>query len=80
MKQLEDFIKALSGMLTPVQPTKVYDSMRPSATLNEHIDEESMVKVEDIKTAMTDLIVANSTKTGDVVSAIDKIADPTVVT
>lgn len=83
MKQLEDFLKALSGMLTPVQPTKVYDSMRPSATLNEHIDEESMVKVEDIKTAMTDLIVANSTETGDtgdVVSAIDKIADPTVVT
>ena len=54
--------------------------MRPSATLSEHIDEESMVKVEDIKGAMNDLIVANSTETGDVATAIDKIADPTVVT
>lgn len=80
MKQLEDFLKALGEMLTPNQPAKVYDSMRPSATLSEHIDEESMVKVEDIKGAMNDLIVANSTETGDVATAIDKIADPTVVT
>ena len=80
MKQLDDFLKALSGMLTPDAPTKVYDSMRPSATVNEHIDEESMVKVEDIKVAMNDLVVANSTKTGDVVTALDKIADPNVVT
>lgn len=80
MKQLDDFLKALSGMLTPEAPTKVYDSMRPSATVNEHIDEESMVKVEDIKVAMNDLIVANSTKTGDVATALDKIADPNVVT
>ena len=80
MKQLDDFLKALSGMLTPEAPTKVYDSMRPSATVNEHIDEESMVKVEDIKVAMNDLVVANSTKTGDVVTALDKIADPNVVT
>lgn len=80
MKQLDDFLKALSGMLTPEAPTKVYDSMRPSATVNEHIDEESMVKVEDIKVAMNDLVVANSTKTGDVATALDKIADPNVVT
>ena len=80
MKQLDDFLKALSGILTPEAPTKVYDSMRPSATVNEHIDEESMVKVEDIKVAMNDLVVANSTKTGDVVTALDKIADPNVVT
>ena len=80
MKQLDDFLKALSGILTPEAPTKVYDSMRPSATVNEHIDEESMVKVEDIKVAMNDLIVANSTKTGDVATALDKIADPNVVT
>ena len=80
MKQLDDFLKALSGMLTPEAPTKVYDSMRPSATVNEHIDEESMVKVEDIRVAMNDLVVANSTKTGDVVTALDKIADPNVVT
>ena len=80
MKQLDDFLKALSGMLTPEAPTKVYDSMRPSATVNEHIDEESMVKVEDIKVAMNDLVVANSTETGDVVTALDKIADPNVVT
>ena len=80
MKQLDDFLKALSGMLTPDAPTKVYDSMRPSATVNEHVDEESMVKVEDIKVAMNDLVVANSTKTGDVVTALDKIADPNVVT
>ena len=80
MKQLDDFLKALSGMLTPEAPTKVYDSMRPSATVNEHVDEESMVKVEDIKVAMNDLVVANSTKTGDVVTALDKIADPNVVT
>ena len=80
MKQLDDFLKALSGMLTPEAPTKVYDSMRPSATVNEHVDEDSMVKVEDIKVAMNDLVVANSTKTGDVATALDKIADPTVVT
>ena len=80
MKQLDDFLKALSGILTPDAPTKVYDSMRPSATVNEHVDEESMVKVEDIKVAMNDLVVANSTKTGDVVTALDKIADPNVVT
>lgn len=80
MKQLDDFLKVLSGILTPEAPTKVYDSMRPSATVNEHIDEESMVKVEDIKVAMNDLIVANSTKTGDVATALDKIADPNVVT
>ena len=80
MKQLDDFLKAMSGILTPEAPTKVYDSMRPSATVNEHIDEESMVKVEDIKVAMNDLVVANSTKTGDVVTALDKIADPNVVT
>ena len=80
MKQLDDFLKALSGILTPEAPTKVYDSMRPSATVNEHVDEESMVKVEDIKVAMNDLIVANSTKTGDVATALDKIADPNVVT
>ncbi len=80
MKQLDDFLKALSGMLTPEAPTKVYDSMRPSATVNEHIDAESMVKVEDIKVAMNDLVVANSTKTGDVATALDKIADPNVVT
>ena len=80
MKQLDDFLKVLSGILTPEAPTKVYDSMRPSATVNEHIDEESMVKVEDIKVAMNDLIVANSTKTGDVTTALDKIADPNVVT
>ena len=80
MKQLDDFFKALSGILTPGAPTKVYDSMRPSATVNEHIDEESMVKVEDIKVAMNDLVVANSTKTGDVATALDKIADPNVVT
>ena len=80
MKQLDDFLKVLSGILTPEAPTKVYDSMRPSATVNEHIDEESMVKVEDIKVAMNDLVVANSTKTGDVVTALDKIADPNVVT
>lgn len=80
MKQLDDFLKALSGLLTPEAPTKVYDSMRPSATVNEHIDEESMVKVEDIKVAMNDLVVANSTKTGDVATALDKIADPNVVT
>ena len=80
MKQLDDFLKALSGMLTPDAPTKVYDSMRPSATVNEHIDEESMVKVEDIKVAMNDLVVANSTETGDVATALDKIADPNVVT
>ena len=80
MKQLDDFLKALSGILTPEAPTKVYDSMRPSATLNEHVDEESMVKVEDIKVAMNDLVVANSTKTGDVATALDKIADPNVVT
>ena len=80
MKQLDDFLKALSEILTPEAPTKVYDSMRPSATVNEHIDEESMVKVEDIKVAMNDLVVANSTKTGDVVTALDKIADPNVVT
>lgn len=80
MKQLDDFLKALSGILTPGAPTKVYDSMRPSATVNEHIDEESMVKVEDIKVAMNDLVVANSTKTGDVATALDKIADPNVVT
>ena len=80
MKQLDDFLKALSGILTPEAPTKVYDSMRPSATVNEHVDEESMVKVEDIKVAMNDLVVANSTKTGDVVTALDKIADPNVVT
>ena len=80
MKQFDDFFKALSGMLTPEAPTKVYDSMRPSATVNEHIDEESMVKVEDIKVAMNDLIVANSTETGDVATALDKIADPNVVT
>ena len=80
MKQLDDFLKALSGMLTPEAPTKVYDSMRPSATVNEHIDEESMVKVEDIKVAMNDLVVANSTETGDVATALDKIADPNVVT
>lgn len=80
MKQLDDFLKALSGMLTPEAPTKVYDSMRPSATVNEHIDEESMVKVEDIKVAMNDLVAANSTETGDVATALDKIADPNVVT
>lgn len=80
MKQLDDFFKVLSGMLTPEAPTKVYDSMRPSATVNEHIDEESMVKVEDIKVAMNDLVVANSTQTGDVATALDKIADPNVVT
>ena len=80
MKQLDDFLKALSGMLTPDAPTKVYDSMRPSATVNEHVDEESMVKVEDIKVAMNDLVVANSTETGDVATALDKIADPNVVT
>ena len=80
MKQLDDFLKALSGMLTPEAPTKVYDSMRPSATVNEHIDEESMVKVEDIKVAMNDLVVANSTETGDAATALDKIADPNVVT
>ena len=80
MKQLEDFLKALGEMLTPNQPAKVYDSMRPSATLSEHIDEESMVKVEDIKVAMNDLVVANSTETGDVATALDKIADPNVVT
>ena len=80
MKQLDDFLKVLSGILTPEAPTKVYDSMRPSATVNEHIDEESMVKVEDIKVAMNDLVVANSTKTGDVATALDKIADPNVVT
>ena len=80
MKQLDDFLKALSGILTPEAPTKVYDSMRPSATVNKHIDEESMVKVEDIKVAMNDLVVANSTKTGDVATALDKIADPNVVT
>jgi lysozyme family protein len=80
MKQLDDFLKALSGMLTPEAPTKVYDSMRPSATVNEHVDEESMVKVEDIKVAMNDLVVANSTETGDVATALDKIADPNVVT
>ena len=61
MKQLDDFLKAMSGILTPEAPTKVYDSMRPSATVNEHVDEESMVKVEDIKVAMNDLVVANST-------------------
>lgn len=80
MKQLDDFLKALSGMLTTEAPTKVYDSMRPSATVNEHVDEESMVKVEDIKVAMNDLVVANSTETGDVATALDKIADPNVVT
>ena len=80
MKQLDDFLKALSVILTPEAPTKVYDSMRPSATVNEHVDEDSMVKVEDIKVAMNDLVVANSTKTGDVVTALDKIADPNVVT
>lgn len=80
MKQLDDFLKVLSEILTPEAPTKVYDSMRPSATVNEHIDEESMVKVEDIKVAMNDLVVANSTKTGDVATALDKIADPNVVT
>lgn len=80
MKQLDDFLKALSGMLTPEAPTKVYDSMRPSATVNKHVDEESMVKVEDIKVAMNDLVVANSTETGDVATALDKIADPNVVT
>ena len=80
MKQLDDFLKAMSGILTPEAPTKVYDSMRPSATVNEHVDEESMVKVEDIKVAMNDLVVANSTKTGDVATALDKIADPNVVT
>ena len=80
MKQLDDFLKALSGILTPEAPTKVYDSMRPSATVNEHVDEDSMVKVEDIKVAMNDLVVANSTKTGDVATALDKIADPNVVT
>lgn len=80
MKQLDDFLKAMSGILTPEAPTKVYDSMRPSATVNEHVDEESMVKVEDIKVAMNDLIVANSTTTGDVATALDKIADPNVVT
>ena len=80
MKQFDDFFKVLSGILTPEAPTKVYDSMRPSATVNEHIDEESMVKVEDIKVAMNDLIVANSTETGDVATALDKIADPNVVT
>ena len=80
MKQLDDFLKVLSGILTPEAPTKVYDSMRPSATVNEHVDEESMVKVEDIKVAMNDLIVANSTETGDVATALDKIADPNVVT
>ena len=80
MKQLDDFLKALSGILTPEAPTKVYDSMRPSATVNEYVDEESTVKVEDIKVAMNDLIVANSTKTGDVATALDKIADPNVVT
>lgn len=80
MKQLDDFLKAMSGILTPEAPTKVYDSMRPSATVNEHVDEESMVKVEDIKVAMNDLVVANSTETGDVATALDKIADPNVVT
>ena len=80
MKQLDDFLKVLSEILTPEAPTEVYDSMRPSATVNEHIDEESMVKVEDIKVAMNDLVVANSTKTGDVATALDKIADPNVVT
>ncbi len=80
MKQLDDFLKVLSGILTTEAPTKVYDSMRPSATVNEHIDEESMVKVEDIKVAMNDLVVANSTETGDVATALDKIADPNVVT
>ena len=80
MKQLEDFLKALGEMLTPEATTKVYDSMRPSATVNEHVDEESMVKVEDIKVAMNDLVVANSTETGDVATALDKIADPNVVT
>ena len=80
MKQLDDFLKALSGILTPEATTKVYDSMRPSATVNEHVDEESMVKVEDIKVAMNDLVVANSTETGDVATALDKIADPNVVT
>lgn len=80
MKQLDDFLKVLSGLLTTEAPTKVYDSMRPSATVNEHIDEASMVKVEDIKVAMNDLVVANSTETGDVATALDKIADPNVVT
>ena len=80
MKQLDDFLKAMSGILTPEAPTKVYDSMRPSATVNKHVDEESMVKVEDIKVAMNDLVVANSTETGDVATALDKIADPNVVT
>ena len=80
MKQFDDFFKVLSGILTPEAPTKVYDSMRPSATVNEHVDEDSMVKVEDIKVAMNDLVVANSTKTGDVATALDKIADPNVVT
>ena len=80
MKQLDDFLKALSGILTPEAPTEVYDSMRPSATVNEYVDEESKVKVEDIKVAMNDLVVANSTKTGDVATALDKIADPNVVT
>ena len=80
MKQFDDFLKALSGILTPEAPTKVYDSMRPSATVNEHVDEDSMVKVEDIKVAMNDLVVANSTETGDAATALDKIADPNVVT
>ena len=80
MKQLDDFLKALSVILTPEAPTKVYDSMRPSATVNEHVDEDSMVKVEDIKVAMNDLVEANSTETGDVATALDKIADPNVVT
>ena len=34
MKQLDDFLKVLSGILTPEAPTKVYDSMRPSADID----------------------------------------------
>ena len=78
----EEIGKLLAAALAPQEPKKVYDSMRPSATIKKHVDEESMVKVDDIKTAMNDLVKANaeSDNKEDVVKALDKIADPTIMT
>ena len=77
----EELGKMLAAAFASQEPKKVYDSMRPSATINGHVDEESMVKVDDIKTAMNDLVKANvESETEDVATVLNKIADPEVVT
>ena len=81
MDKLEDLLKGLATLFAEKPaPTKVYDSMRPSATITQHVDDESMVKVDDIKTAMADLITANNTTSGNTVDAIEKINDPLIKT